>query len=186
MSAMLVARFSLDLPVPHVILLHVECCQISLACMRSVVRFMAGRQSKPFTLQWCALYNPAFGACTISNLPTSCAVMQDIVASDDGQRFPLAILPVGKSNDISRVSGWGNVSKHIWNSRVIVPDLLSAVTAAREVRVDFWRTRLASADQGLLKDLPPSFIKLTPQADSCKSEVRVCLGAVMCISAPLQ
>ena len=84
-------------------------------------------------------------------------LLQDIVKSDAGQRFPLALLPVGRSNDISRVSGWGNVSKGDWLSHATIPDLLSAVTAAPEVKVDYWRTRIATADKSMLKHLPKSF-----------------------------
>ena len=97
----------------------------------------------------------------LATRPRRC--VQDVAASDGGQRFPLAILPVGKSNDVSRVSGWGNVSKGDWHSRATVPDLLSAVTAAPEVRVDFWRTRIASADKSMLKGLPKSFMELTKE-----------------------
>ena len=65
--------------------------------------------------------------------------MQDVAASImiGGQRFPLAILLVGKFNDVFHASGRGNVSKGDWHSRATVPDLLSAVTAARTVRADF-------------------------------------------------
>lgn len=64
------------------------------------------------------------------------------------------------------MSGWGNVSKGDWLSHATIPDLLSAVTAAPEVKVDYWRTRIATADKSMLKHLPKSF-------SSIGKEVRV-------------
>ena len=60
--------------------------------------------------------------------------MQGIAGAEVPPAFPLAVIPVGKANDVSRVSGWGNVAKGDWHSHATVPDLLSAVSAAPQVR----------------------------------------------------
>ena len=80
--------------------------------------------------------------------------MQAIAAAEVPPAFPLAVIPVGKANDVSRVSGWGPYHKANWAEAATVPDLLSAVAVAPEVSVDYWRVRLATLDKTLLKDTP--------------------------------
>ena len=88
------------------------------------------------------------------------SALRDIAASPSGQRYPIALLPVGRSNDISRVSGWGNVVKGDWHADATVPDLLSAVTCAPKIKVDYWRMRVSAADKSSIKNLPRSFRSL--------------------------
>lgn len=85
--------------------------------------------------------------------------LQDIAASECGQYYPIGLLPLGKSNDVSRVSGWGNVHKQDWTKRSTAPDLVSAITVAPEVKVDYWSVRAASSDRGSLEKMPASFKK---------------------------
>jgi hypothetical protein len=114
------------------------------------------------------------------------STLKDVVNSSAGQRYPIALLPVGRSNDISRVSGWGNVFKGAWESAATVPDLLSAVAAAPQVKVDYWRARVATDNKALLKYLPKAF--------SAGKEVRagsliaflLLLPWCCCLDAPLR
>jgi hypothetical protein len=85
--------------------------------------------------------------------------LQDIAASQGGQYFPIGLLPLGKSNDVSRVSGWGNVHKQDWSKPSTAPDLVSAITMAPEVKVDYWSVRAASSDRASLDKMPAAFKK---------------------------
>jgi hypothetical protein len=85
------------------------------------------------------------------------AVVQSIEVGNPRHRFPIAVVPIGKSNDVSRAIGWGSVYKQDFHNSAVIPDVLSAVASGPIVSVDCWNVSAASSDKKALRDLPRSF-----------------------------
>ena len=83
--------------------------------------------------------------------------LQNIEFGNPSRRFPLALLPISKSNDVSRAVGWGSVYKQDFREEHVVPDLLSAIAAAPPVKVDCWNVRIMTSDKRALGDAVTSF-----------------------------
>jgi uncharacterized protein YlxP (DUF503 family) len=84
-------------------------------------------------------------------------VVQSIEVSNPKHRFPIAVVPIGKSNDVSRAIGWGSVYKNDFRVDQVVQDVLTSVAAGPPVKVDCWNVCVASSDKKSLRDLPRSF-----------------------------
>ncbi|XP_025836280.1 diacylglycerol kinase epsilon isoform X2 [Agrilus planipennis] len=87
-------------------------------------------------LQWCVLTSPkrlkllgAGGDGTVAWILTTAFRM------DLDPEPPIAILPLGTGNDLSRVLGWGRENP----SEVNVPDLLKKIDRAEVIDIDRWR-----------------------------------------------
>lgn len=83
--------------------------------------------------------------------------LQNIEFGNPTRRFPLALLPISKSNDVSRAVGWGSVYKQDFKEEHVIPDLLSAIAAAPPVNVDCWNVRIMTSDKRALGDAVASF-----------------------------